>query len=347
MTNATMFRTSTSKGLAAEGRVDRKTNTIFGASLMQLGQVNDDRPWLVDETTLQQVIDLHQANGKRGTKARFAHPSMSNDGLGKHLGRWSNVRRDGDHVRGDLSLAESAFDTPSGDLGTYVLDLAEEDPGAFGVSAAGVLDEEAMFGPDAPAVDVPIRFVGLRAADVVDEPAATRGGLFSVGDLSGEHKHELPYAVQWIIDHHFSAVEPEELLSRFRAFVARHFNRKDLLLMSTDTKTTETDSAADNQNAAATDAKFREDAKPFVEAFGDQGATWFLEGKPIEECFKLRHDADQKTIADLNSQVADLNDQIAKLREGVGESEELSSDRTGDEETTDTRRAKIIRRRAS
>ncbi len=62
---------------------------------------------------------------------------MSDDGLGKHVGRVKNLRREGDKVRGNLLISNTAMDTPIGGgrpLGAYLMDLAESDPGALGMS---------------------------------------------------------------------------------------------------------------------------------------------------------------------------------------------------------------------
>ncbi len=60
---------------------------------MQLGALNegDARPWKVDHVTLEQIVDFTNRPNV-GTKMRFAHPNMSRDGMGRHLGRAKNAR---------------------------------------------------------------------------------------------------------------------------------------------------------------------------------------------------------------------------------------------------------------
>lgn len=201
--------------------VDMNTRTIHGAAIIQAGSLNDDRPWHIDQHTLEQVVELGNRRN-RGLKARLTHPNMSDDGMGKVLGKWSNFRIDGDTVRADLKIAESADKSFVGEIGTYVLELAAEDPDLFGVSIVSELSEE-MFEEDTDLFDEELgttafRLSTLYAADVVDEPAATRGGLFDTNGLA-----DLPAMVTRVIDTHFAEATPEELLSRFEGFTQKYF----------------------------------------------------------------------------------------------------------------------------
>jgi len=101
------FRTDVSRQPPA--RVDREGGVIYGAAMMQTGDLNsgDVRPFTADSETLQQVEQLGNA-ARNGIKARFTHPNMSNDGMGSYLGRWTNFRIDGDTVRADLHIADAA-----------------------------------------------------------------------------------------------------------------------------------------------------------------------------------------------------------------------------------------------
>lgn len=146
---------------------------IKNVKVMQMGPLNegDIRPWVVDETTLQQLENLGNRPNK-GVRARFTHGGF----LGSHLGRFSNFRRVDDYEVADMKVAQSSFSTPQGNLGGYVISLAKEDPEAFGASIAPELDLEAMRKQEGPVKS--IRIKALKAIDVVEEPAATRGGLF-------------------------------------------------------------------------------------------------------------------------------------------------------------------------
>lgn len=211
-------------------KVDRKANIIFGANLMQVGDLNggDARNWTVDAATLQQAHEI-MGRGNNGTKARFTHPNMSADGMGSYLGRWKNQRVDGGTLRADLHIADAAFRSPQGDLGTYVMDLAESDPEAFGVSLATRLDEGNLqeFSNSSDGKDGkkwPMRFADVRAADIVDEPAATRGGLF---DLTTPDLRNLPAQATALLTTYFGDAEPIVVRGRIDAFLDRYFSTKD------------------------------------------------------------------------------------------------------------------------
>lgn len=231
-----MFRTSLATG--AE-RVDRKNKIIFGANLMQEGDLNDDREWTVDSATLSNALELMQ-RGSNGAKARFTHPNMSADGMGSYLGRWKNPRIDGGTLRADLHLAESAFKTPNGDLGSYVMDMAEEDPEAFGISLATRINREEMekVKLEQKSADekwsgrTPLRFRAVHAADVVDEPAATRGGFFSLSEVDNRN---LPAQATVLLDSYFSDAEPEVVTARINGFLATYFRGKGKAMPETGT----------------------------------------------------------------------------------------------------------------
>ncbi len=216
-----MFRTTVLSGVTPP-RVDRAAKVIYGASLMQLGDINDDRPWTVDNDSLQSALSFMQ-RGNNGTKARFTHPNMSADGMGSFLGRWKNPRIDGDTLRADLHLADAAFKSPQGDLGTYVMDMAEEDPEMFGVSAATKIDEVAMDALRKQDERTPLRFAAIRAVDVVDDPASTRGGFFSMDQVDNRN---LPAQATTLLDAYFADAEPEVVTARINGFLATYFRSK-------------------------------------------------------------------------------------------------------------------------
>lgn len=171
-------------------RVDRAAGIIRGASAMQAVEALGHGV-MVDERTLAQVAELGNANAS-GVKVRFTHPGMCSDGMGKLLGRMRDFRVEGDQVVGDIHLAAAAATAPDGDLRGYVMQLAEDDPEAFGMSVvvsgqyAWKLDNgaevEVAERPANAVGDLPyLRVAQLHAVDVVDEPAANRSGLFSAG----------------------------------------------------------------------------------------------------------------------------------------------------------------------
>jgi hypothetical protein len=225
-----MFSTNVMKSEPV--RVDRKANVIFGAALMQTGDLNDGdaRPWTVDAKTLAQAEQFAKRS-KNGIKARFTHPNMSSDGMGSYLGRWKNVRVDGDTLRGDLHIADAAFSSPQGDLGTYVMDLAESDPEAFGVSLATRLDQDDLQSFERKQRDAeeggakwPMRFSDVRAGDIVDEPAATRGGLF---DLTTPDLRNLPAQATALLSTYFGDAPEPVVRGRINSFLDKYFATRE------------------------------------------------------------------------------------------------------------------------
>lgn len=259
-----VFRTDPVRGLPEAARVDRKAGMIYGAKAMEIGPLSegDSRPYKVDAVTLSQLVELaNQRNA--GTKMRFAHPNMSQDGMGRHLGRASNAQLigagDAAYVAVDIRLSESAKRSPSGDLHTHVLDLAEEMPEDFGLSIAPVLDHEAMgkITPDEKGL-VPIRLKRLVAIDVVDEPAATRGGLFS---LDSTDLADLPAQATWLLDNHFAGSPAEVIRQRFSDFLDQYLSQRGdgmtKTVLNTDQELSEL--KAENERLKAENEKLKAD----------------------------------------------------------------------------------------
>lgn len=177
--------------------VDRQARVIRGYVVAQLGPFKSEGRGEFDADSLKQIVELWP---QAGLKSRFAHPGESSDGLGKYLGRartprldTATVERAGERVqvscvRADLHLDPSAFRTPSGNLGQYVLDLAESDPAAISSSLVLNRSEEYRLNPDGtPMLDAggnplpPLwRIKRLYASDIVDEGDAVDDLLGSV-----------------------------------------------------------------------------------------------------------------------------------------------------------------------
>ena len=176
----TNFATGIEPGEEQEARVDRNTRTIHGVSVVTKGMA-EGHNLILDDQFLDQVVKAGN-EAKAGIKARFDHPNASNTSMGTAVGRFKKFRRDGDVVRGDLSLLKTASKSPNGDFPSYLMDLAEEDSQAFGTSIVfednpiQQLDDEGKPLKDAPMIS---RLQRLFAADVVDDPAANPNGFFS------------------------------------------------------------------------------------------------------------------------------------------------------------------------
>ncbi|MGD9632186.1 MAG: hypothetical protein AB7G28_20695 [Pirellulales bacterium] len=194
----TRFRGNPSRG--GSPKVDREggdygAGMIVGMSVITRGEALGHRMW-IDQFAVDQVVKMgNKARG--GVKSRFAHPGLSSDGMGTLLGRIRNFRGEGDRAVADLHFEQSSHNTPDGDLASYVMDLAEEDPEAFGTSIvfehdygaedrflADNEDEGGNF--QSPDNDNKkhyrhARLARLLADDIVDSPAANPGGLFREG----------------------------------------------------------------------------------------------------------------------------------------------------------------------
>ena len=358
-----MFRSVALREAPLQG-VNRKKNCILGARIIQLGEINDDRPWLVDATTLAQVIMMGNAV-KQGLKARYTHPNLSDDGLGSYLGRWKNFRQFEDSVVADLYISDSAFDSPRGDLGNYIMDLAETDPDMFGVSLASIIDEELMRSEKESEDDdsphpMPLRFKRLFAADAVDSPAATRDGLFA----SQLDEHTLPDAATYIMDRFFSGATREDVAARFDSFLSKYYSGGSNMTVQatelaevviteveTETVTTEsecvttivddtpdtTEDPVEEEATQSTDTMQelaaevikpldRELGKEFIRLFGNEGASWFLDGKSLNECFQMENSNLRQVILMKNKEITKLEARLGAATLAAGEAEPLSAE---------------------
>jgi len=242
---------------------------IRGAAVITRGEARGHDMW-IDETMIKQVSLAINAAGQ-GVKSRFTHPSLSGDGLGHGLGRYRKASVDGDIVRADLHVFESAHKTPDGDLADYVLTLAREDPESFGNSIAfepdiGAeeefrgkhSDEDGIFqspDPDNTKGYAHVRLFDLRAVDAVDEPAANPDGLFHRGD-------EIAFLADGWLEYvlGLSGERPAEQLfgiddNRIRAYVARYFERTGLVVCTAKPEGPTPETKAEMLEALVSDAR--------------------------------------------------------------------------------------------
>lgn len=182
--------------------VDRERNVLRGYVLAQEG-VFKDRRGEFDRAALAEVVRLGNATPS-GLKSRLGHPTLSDDGVGKFLGRARDLRlgtaadartgRPVAAVRGDLYFDRTALADPPGGgrpLGVYVMDLAESDPDAISSSLVLKVKEtpktDAKGRPLTDADGEPLPPVWLptelHASDIVDVGDAV-DGLLSAEDLT-------------------------------------------------------------------------------------------------------------------------------------------------------------------
>lgn len=227
--------------------VDREAGVIRGVILAEEG-IFKDRRGEFDRKSIRKIVALAQAK-TGGLKARFSHPTMSSDGLGKFLGRHKNVHSDtvlreigkdaaGKAIfkealvaRGDLHLDKTAIEEPpqgGKPLGIYCMDLADSDPDALGESLVLQVDEIPQLdnkgkplldadGRELPPIWMP---TALHACDVVDDGDATHSFL-SADILAG-----LPDAIVrqgcQLLDTQFAGQERDVVEARLTAFVCRY-----------------------------------------------------------------------------------------------------------------------------
>jgi hypothetical protein len=170
---------------APVANIDRELGIIQGVTIARIGPAKGHNGF-VDRSFLLQIVD-NAASKPAGIKARFGHPNMCSQALGTYLGRFKNYSYTGDQVKADLHLDDTAKNTPSGDLYSYVLDMAEKNPDMFGASIVFEIGESVFLEEEIDGEKVEkeyFRLKELRATDIVDEPAAT-DGLFSANSFPG------------------------------------------------------------------------------------------------------------------------------------------------------------------
>lgn len=216
--------------------VDRENNVIRGYVVAEEGRTKTPGRGEFDMESLQVLAQLgnEQINGVR---VRFQHPSMSDDGLGKYMGRAKNFRiesREGHAIlRADAHLDKTSLEPgPNGGKprGLYLMDLAESDPGAF-QSSVVMLTDKLQREPDESGERRPpiYRPTKLLASDFVDEGDAVHGDLFSTESLdqflegsSRRLPSKLAVAGAQYLDQLFPDADRDVIEARIEGFKSRY-----------------------------------------------------------------------------------------------------------------------------
>lgn len=344
-TKPTRFRGTTCFARRDELQVDRKggkweMGIIRGVSLNTRGEALGHELWC-DADFVQKVCDL--TNEKNlGLKARFTHPGLSADGVGTKLGKFFDARVVGDRVLADLHFQEAAYNTPNGDLATYVLSMAEDTPEDFGLSIAfgyHEVKEENTDPENVEEYDIPL-LSELYACDVVDTPAANPDGLFKRGqEAAVEADSLLSYALG------LSDSPPEQSLfnvdgDRAKQFVARFLANHGLSITKENQMADENQSTEVSEPVAPTKEDFSKDLIRYTEAFGtENGVKWFTEGIAFEDCQALHIAAlsealeslqadSAKKVEELTAQLAEANEKLAQVDTGENEGVEFDAPQT-------------------
>ena len=341
------FRARTATANASE--IDREGGmygfgVINGASIITRGEALGHDLW-VDDDFLSDVTAAGNAKNT-GLKARFTHPGLSSDGLGTYLGKVHNLRTEGDRVIGDLHFQESATKTPDGNLAEYVMQLAEDAPEDFGISI--------VFDHDAAASELHTlentqggRFVSpdednknnyqharlsrLRAADVVDDPAANPDGLF--------HRHaQIAQDADGLFEYALGLRDDKPDLialsvdgDRVRAALHRFLSRHNLSLVEEKSEMAEAvEAPAQPETPQATREQFAAELQRYITAFGAIGGEWFAAGKSFEDCQSLQLSALREQVEALTAERDELAARIAAVDLGEDEPEQFGDD-TGEQ----------------
>lgn len=173
------------KFLAPAEAVDKEAGVLRGYVVAQAGPFKSHGRGEFDRQSLETIMAMGNES-EAGLKSRLGHPTMSDDGVGKFLGRAKMFRMgkalDGrtgkkvDAVRADLHFDRTARNTPNGNLADYVMDLAKSDAGAISSSLVLEVTEEYRLEKDGtPQTDnngdpLPAlwRPTALHASDIVD-----------------------------------------------------------------------------------------------------------------------------------------------------------------------------------
>lgn len=230
------------------GEVNREKGVIYGVILAEEGPFKSEGRGEFDRKGIRSIVRMANENSA-GLKARWTHPTLSSDGLGKFLGRQKNVRsdtvmrevgKDSDGkplmkerlvARGDLHFDKTALEAPPDGgkpLGVYVMDLAESDPDAFGTSLVLKANLETRLdkqgrplkddkGDELPPLWYPEK---LHASDVVDTGDATNSFL-SADILAGLPDTVVRQACE-LLDAQFAGQDREAVKARLSAFIDRY-----------------------------------------------------------------------------------------------------------------------------
>ena len=113
-------------------KIDSENGIITGVIMCQVGEALGHGVWLEQEFINDGIAYAQKHHTEKGMKARFGHPSMSNETLGTEMGRFKNFRVEGEKMVADLHLFESADLSPTQPgMKKWMLSMAMEDPAAI------------------------------------------------------------------------------------------------------------------------------------------------------------------------------------------------------------------------
>jgi hypothetical protein len=141
--------------------IDKTAGIVRGVCIIKTGEILG-HSMFADDKTLSTVLSA--CKRKKNLRVKLDHTQSAS----AIVGRLTNFRIDGDCVRADLELLKSS------EYREYILELAEKLSDQFGLSIA--------FEPTTQTIGSKcfVRCKSISSADIVSDPAATKG-LFDVG----------------------------------------------------------------------------------------------------------------------------------------------------------------------
>lgn len=209
--------------------VDETSNIVRGYIVAEKGAFKSKGRGEFDDKSLRQIVTLMKKDPE-GTKVRFGHPTLSNDGLSSYLGRAKNPRLDGDRVRADLHVSPVAMRAPVGGIsrGEHIITRSKLDPTSFGSSLVLMADQEyRLDNHKKPRVDEagemlpPLwRPTEIHASDCVDSGDACHTGFLSTEGLNDE----VVRLGSDLLDKQFAGQDREVIRARATAWLERYLS---------------------------------------------------------------------------------------------------------------------------
>ena len=317
---------------------------IRNVSMIERGEALGHEGW-IDHVFLKQVCDAvnnldGQEKRRNGLKSRHSHPSESADGTGRLLGRFVGPARiENDKVIADLHIAKAAHKSPEGNLANYYFELADSSPEDIGASIVFRHDHDAErefyrenyaegLGFVSPDKDNEnnyphCRLSTLKACDMVDDPAANSGGMFST------KFDEIPEAADRFMAYLIGSEseEPESSMfgvdaGRARAYVARYLDRHGLTIVEKEneemSKETTTDTPQKSEEQIR--SEYRSELKKYSDTFGaDRGVKYFNENKTWTEALEADREELKKQLAAKDAEIEELGEKLEAAKENLGE----------------------------
>mgnify|MGYP003645096443 FL=1 len=178
------------RALKRKGRyvVDQKKGTMEEVSLIQIGEAKGHGMW-IDKESLESALDILE--GARLPAYVTHEGALDSDRLLSEVGVFSGFYVQEGKLKAEKFQVLESFRADESERYRRLFDVAEAMPDAFGLS---MVFEASLVWVQEDGTEVPIdegsaenslrdlpsvRFISIKSADFVDQPAANEGGLFS------------------------------------------------------------------------------------------------------------------------------------------------------------------------